>query len=244
VRHWRRAFGETFFAEVVTSANFRGRGIESTVQLKDIGPFGTTGMAGNVREWAWNEVEGRHYALGGAWNDPLYMAVDDDARPAEDRSDTNGFRCITETAPSAPAVYAAGTANRDLEYAKQKPVDDATFTVFRRFYAYEPLPLDAKTEAAVDAGDFRRERVSFAAAYAGERVVANILIPKNARPPYRTVIWFPGSYAVRLRHADEDVFSYYFDFLPRSGYAVVYPVYKGLYERTKGRCAARPSSGI
>jgi len=114
------------------------------VQLKDIGPFGTTGMAGNVREWAWNEVEGRHYALGGAWNDPLYMAVDDDARPAEDRSDTNGFRCITETAPSAPAVYAAGTANRDLEYAKQKPVDDATFTVFRRFYAYEPLPLDAK----------------------------------------------------------------------------------------------------
>jgi dienelactone hydrolase len=30
------------------------------------------------------------------------------------------------------------------------------------------------------------------------------------------------------------VFSYYFDFLPRSGYAVVYPVYKGLYERRKG----------
>ena len=48
------------------------------------------------------------------------------------------------------------------------------------------------------------------------------------------MIWFPGSYAVSLRHSDEDVFSYYFDFLPRSGYAVVYPVYKGLYERRTG----------
>jgi tRNA A-37 threonylcarbamoyl transferase component Bud32/dienelactone hydrolase len=234
VRHWRRAFGETFFAEVVTVANFRARAIESTEQLKDIGPFGTTGMAGNVREWAWNDVEGQRYILGGAWNDPLYMAVNDDARPAEDRSDTNGFRCIREATPSAPAVYAAGAPNRGLEYPKQKPVDDATFNAFRRFYAYERLPLDAKTESTVDAGEFRRERVSFAAAYAGERVLANILIPKNARPPYRTVVWFPGSYAVRLRHADEDVFSYYFDFLPRSGYAVVYPVYNGLYERRKG----------
>jgi len=231
VRHWRRAFGETFFAEVVTLANFRGRAIESTEQLKDIGPFGTTGMAGNVREWAWNDVEGQRYILGGAWNDPLYMAVDDDARPAEDRSDTNGFRCISETAPSAPAVYAAGTPSRGLEYATQTPVDDATFDVFRRFYDYERLPLDAKTESTVDAGEFTRERVSFTAAYAGERVLANILIPKNRQPPYSTVIWFPGGYAVRLLHSDEDVFSYYFDFLPRSGYAVVYPVYQGLYER-------------
>ena len=234
VRHWRRAFGETFFVEVVTIGNFRGRAIESTEDLQDIGPFGTTGMAGNVKEWVWNDVEGQHYILGGAWSDPLYMAVDDDARSSEDRSDTNGFRCIRETTPSAAAVYAAGNPNRGLEYAKQKPVDDATFNVFRRFYAYERLPLDAKTELTVDVGDFRRERVSFTAAYAGERVLASILIPKNTRPPYRTVIWFPGGYAVNLRHSDEDVFSYYFDFLPRSGYAVVYPVYEGLYERRKG----------
>jgi dienelactone hydrolase/predicted Ser/Thr protein kinase len=238
VRHWRRAFGLLNFPYVATVGNFRGRGIESTEQLKDIGPFGTTGMAGNVREWAWNDVEGQRYILGGAWNDPLYMAVDDDARPAEDRSDTNGVRCIRETTPSASAVYAAGNKNRGLEYAKQKPVDDATFNVFRRFYAYERLPLDAKTESTVDAGEFRRERVSFAAAYAGERVLANILIPKNARPPYRTVIWFPGSYAIVLRHSDEDTFSYYFDFLPRSGYAVVYPVYEGFNERR----TARPGS--
>ena len=36
------------------------------------------------------------------------------------------------------------------------------------------------------------ERVSFAAAYDGERVLANILLPKNVRPPYQAVVWFPG----------------------------------------------------
>ena len=158
-------------------------------------------MAGNVKEWVWNKVEGQRYILGGAWNDPVYMAVDDDARPAEDRSDTNGFRCIKETTPSAAAVYAAAVRIAASSTAKQKPVDDATFDVFRRFYAYERLPLDAQTESTEDAGEFRRERVSFTAAYAGERVVANILIPKNARPPYRAVIWFPGSYALSLRHS-------------------------------------------
>jgi hypothetical protein len=70
-------------------------------------------------------------------------------------------------------------------------------------------------------------------------VVANILIPKNAAPPYQAVIWFPGSYALGLKSSDRDLpFSYYFDFLPRSGRALVYPVYKGTYER-----AAPPGVG-
>jgi len=65
-----------------------------------------------------------------------------------------------------------------------------------------------------------------------ERVLANILLPKNAVPPYQAVIWFPGSYADGLKSSDRElVFSYYFDFLPRTGRALIYPVYKGTYER-------------
>jgi len=47
--------------------------------------------------------------------------------------------------------------------------------------------------------------------------------------------------ALDCRHpsaSDRDVvFSYYFDFLPRSGRALVYPVYKGTYERQLPRGA-------
>jgi dienelactone hydrolase len=48
------------------------------------------------------------------------------------------------------------------------------------------------------------------------------------------VVWFPGSYALDLKRSDGDLpFSYYFDFLPRGGRALVYPVYKGTYERAR-----------
>jgi predicted esterase len=234
VYHWKKAFGASFFLEVLTLGNFNGQGPEPTGQLKEVGPFGTYGMAGNVKEWVWNEFEGRRYILGGAWNEPVYMAVDDDARPPLDRAETNGFRCIKESRPSeaiAYEPYAVGSrAVRDV--TKEKPVDEATFEVFRRFYSYDRTPLDPKIEHTEEGEYWRRERVSFAAAYGGERVLANILLPKNAKPPYQAVIWFPGSYALGLKSSERElVFSYYFDFLPRSGRALVYPVYKGTYER-------------
>jgi pimeloyl-ACP methyl ester carboxylesterase/predicted Ser/Thr protein kinase len=232
VSHWRKAFGATFFMETVTVGNFNGRGPESTTRLNDVGPWGTFGMAGNVKEWVWNEINGQRYILGGAWNEPVYMAINDDARPPMDRAAVNGFRCVKETGPSAPAAYAASVGSRARDYTKERPVDNATFEIVRRFYSYDRTALDARIERTDDAGEWRRERVSFAAAYGNERVLANILIPKNAPPPYQVVIWFPGSYALDLKRSDGDLpFSYYFDFLPRSGRALVYPVYKGTYER-------------
>ncbi len=218
--------------EVVTLGNFNGRGPEGTEHLKEVGPYGTYGMAGNVKEWVWNEFKGQRYILGGAWNEPVYMAIDDDVRPSLDRAETNGLRCVKESAPSQPTAYAAGAGSPARDFTREKPVGTAAFEIFRRFYSYDRTPLEARVERTEEAEHWRRERVSFAAAYGGERVLANILIPKSARPPYQAVIWFPGSYALNLKSSDRDQpFSMYFDFLPRSGRALVYPVYKGTYER-------------
>jgi dipeptidyl aminopeptidase/acylaminoacyl peptidase len=162
------------------------------------------------------------------------MAVDDDVRPPLDRAETHGFRCIKETAPSEATAYDPyGVGLRPArDLTKEQPVDDATFEVFRRFYSYDRTPLDPRIERTEEAEYWRRERVSFVAAYGEERVLVNILFPKNAAPPYQAIIWFPGSYAGGLKSSDRElVFSYYFDFLPRTGRALVYPVYKGTYER-------------
>ena len=48
------------------------------------------------KEWVWNELNGQRYILGGAWNEPVYMAVADDLRPPTDRAAMNGFRCVKE----------------------------------------------------------------------------------------------------------------------------------------------------
>jgi dienelactone hydrolase len=233
VFHWRRAFGATFFLEVVTLGNFSGRAAEPVGQLKDLGPYGTSGMAGNVKEWVWNEYRGQRYIFGGGWNEPPYMAVAEDARPPFDRAETNGFRCMKETSASDAAVFASWTPPvPEAETSRATPVSDLEFRALRRFYDYDRTPIDSRVERTVDDEYWRRERVSFAAAYGGERVVANILLPRNARPPYQAVIWFPGSYALDLTSSAEDLpFSLYFDFIARSGRALVYPVYSETYER-------------
>src|SRR5215472_16323185 len=67
-------------------------------------------------------------------------------------------------------------------------------------------------------------------AYGNERMSAYLYLPKNARPPFETVIYFPGTYAVYERSSrDLDLFGC--DFIVRSGRALVYPIYKGQYER-------------
>jgi dienelactone hydrolase/predicted Ser/Thr protein kinase len=233
VFHWRRAFGVPFFEEAWTLGNFNGRGADAVGRLKDLGPHGTYGLAGNVKEWVWNEYEGKRYLLGGGWNEPIYMATAADKRPPLDRAETNGFRCAKETGPSDVSAFASwGTAQPHLDATRRKPVSDSEFAVFRRFYAYDRTALDARTERADDKELWRRERVSFAAAYGGERVLANILLPRNVRKPYQAVIWFPGSYALNLKSSEGDLpFSLYFDFVARSGRALVYPVYSGTYER-------------
>jgi dienelactone hydrolase len=81
-----------------------------------------------------------------------------------------------------------------------------------------------------------KERVSFDASYASERMIALLFLPRNATPPYQAVILFPSSSAVWYdsseiiadsRHGD------YIDFIVANGRAVVWPIYKGTYERRK-----------
>jgi pimeloyl-ACP methyl ester carboxylesterase len=58
-----------------------------------------------------------------------------------------------------------------------------------------------------------------------------LFLPANAAPPYQAVIFFPGSGALQMKESTplpQDGF----DFVIRSGRAVLYPVYKGTYERS------------
>ncbi len=60
-----------------------------------VGPYGTYDMAGNVREWIANTVDGElRFILGGYWKSPSYLYADPEALSPFDRSDVNGFRCV------------------------------------------------------------------------------------------------------------------------------------------------------
>jgi dienelactone hydrolase len=113
-------------------------------------------------------------------------------------------------------------------------VADAQFDVLKSFYAYDRAPLAATVDAVDDSSPyFRQETLSFAAAYGNERVPAHLLLPKNAQPPFQIVVYFPNSYA-RSANSSSRLDMRLIEFIVRSGRALLYPVYKGTFERGGG----------
>ncbi|MGE5715198.1 MAG: protein kinase domain-containing protein [Acidobacteriota bacterium] len=230
VYHWYKAAGIGIFSEILRLSNFSGKGPAPAGTYQGLSPFGNYDMAGNVKEWCWNATAARRYILGGSSTEPNYMFQDPDAQDPFERSAGYGFRCARYASPPSASVLAS-IAVMTRDYNKEKPVSDELFQAYKSLYAYDRTPLDVRIEGPdEDFPYWRRQKVSFLASYGNERVPAYLFLPKNARPPYQMVVFFPSSHARNVRsNADMDMPDV--DFVIRSGRALCYPIYKDTYER-------------
>jgi eukaryotic-like serine/threonine-protein kinase len=232
VYHWGNASGAFgVFSEILRFSNFGGKGTVRVGSTGGLGPFGTYDMAGNVKEWVWNEATGgRRYVMGGAFNEATYMFRDQDAQLPFDRRPGMGFRCMSQEAPVA-AKLAAPIASLERDVSALKPVGDDVYEAYRHLYDYDPIPLEARVDE-IDTSNphWRKERVSFRASYGNERVLASVFVPIDAKPPFQAVVYFPGSDAARLQ-SSRTLWLQFLEFIIRSGRVVVYPVYQQTYER-------------
>jgi dienelactone hydrolase len=124
-------------------------------------------------------------------------------------------------------------ASRD--FSKFKAVPDNVFEAYKAMYAYPKTPLHAKVEGIVkETDDWREQRVTFDTAYRGERMAAYLFLPKNVKPPYQTVVFFPSARVefIEDNHNGRDLGDLkFFDYIVQSGRAVMYPIYQNTYER-------------
>lgn len=235
VYHWLWA-GRSWGAEyVLPLSNFDGDG-PRPVASQPPSFFGAYDMAGNVKEWCWNASGSDRYILGGGWDEPPHMFYEPDFRDPFDRSPTNGFRLALYHEPLENELAAMlEPIERPLgSRADEEPVSDATFDAYKAQFYYDPAPLNAVTEAVDDtAQHWRQETISLDAAYGGERLLVHLFLPKNVDPPYQGIVFYPGSGANSHGSSDQIDFGR-LDFVIMSGRAVVYPVYKGTYERNDG----------
>jgi formylglycine-generating enzyme required for sulfatase activity/predicted esterase len=245
LHHWfRAAVPEAVFSEILQRARFGGDGTVPVGSSHAIGPFGHHDMAGNAFEWtASADREGRRYAAGGAWDEPSYTFLAPAALDPYDRGSNRGLR-LARYDGAVPEVTRQPLAARGRpDFADREPVGEEMFAAFESFYAYDQRPLQAVIHSVDDASmHYRWERVSYDAAYGGERVLANLLLPKNASPPYQVVVFFPGSEAETL---DSSLVFHglpFYEFILRSGRAVLYPVYKNMFERKIPGWAFSPAS--
>jgi formylglycine-generating enzyme required for sulfatase activity len=235
---WARAglspaeIGSALAPAIVPLSNFAGKGAAAVGSYRGLGPYGTFDMAGNAREWVWNEAaDGRRWSLGGAWSDPTYMFTVPNSLPPADRSPVNGFRCARYAAPpDATLIARVDTYGRDHRTAPA--VSDEIYNVYRRQYPHGRWPLAERVEARDEsAADWVRETITFDAGFETARENAALLSPNPASPPYQVVVFFPGIGPFVGRGSSTNLQPGLEDFIVRDGRALVYPVYKGAFER-------------
>jgi eukaryotic-like serine/threonine-protein kinase len=234
VYHWLGAAGGVDSSIIIPLSNFGGHGPARVGSYQGLTSSGTYDMAGNAKEWCSNARKDEHYILGGAWNEPTYMFTSSDVLPSFDRSPDNGFRCVKyfDRKDVPLAAMKPIQVRRERDYTRERPVSDAIFQVYKSFYKYDKTPLDSRIESVDDKDPrWKKEKVAFDTAYGNERMSAYLFLPKQPAPPFQAVVYFPGSYALEL-HSNEQVdLDLFFDFILKSGRALVYPIYKGTYER-------------
>jgi eukaryotic-like serine/threonine-protein kinase len=238
VYHWRLAAGVAgIYSDVLQFSNFGGAGPVRVGASGSLGPFGTHDMAGNVKEWVWNESsQGKRFILGGGWFEARHQFLDEDARTPIDRAAGFGFRCMLARAPLSPDLQASLTAPivtlvRDV--AELRPVGDEVYKAYRGLYEYDKRPLDSRVEERDDTNaHWSQERVTFTAAYGSDRVPLVLFLPRSAKPPYQAMIYFPGSDASRTA-SSHPLYIQWLEFLLRSGRVVAFPIYQQTYERRR-----------
>lgn len=262
--HWGIASGEDTtliqvpqlggYAIFAPFSNFRGKGPLPAGSLPGITPYGAYDMAGNVREWCWNDTPQGKLIRGGAWADNTYQFDNPSQAPPFDRSPQDGFRCALYPDPAkipasafqmvkwtaVPLLGEAGILSRT------KPVPDSVFRTYKEQFSYDPTDLEAEVESKHETPDWIEERITFNAAYGRERIIAYLFLPKNAHPPFQTVIYFPGSAPI-LQRSSTDLEHYYefpmfVSFIVKNGRAVLFPVYKGTFERGNDKLAQLDSA--
>lgn len=239
IHHWGQARGlEYFDSYLMTKSNFSGKGPAKVGFYKGMNAFGTYDMAGNVREWCFNGNSVSHATFGGAWNDPFYQYRMINLVNTLDRSEKNGFRCVKyiekEKIPAycfEPIIFDNSSTH---SFYTDKTISDEAFQVLKNQFKYEKSPFNARIDRTDGSyKDCILEKISFNTVYDNKRMVIYLWLPKNAEPPYQTVVVFPGidwfssgSGENFMKNPGGGL-----DFFLKDGRALMYVVFYGYLER-------------
>jgi len=237
--HWEHAACLWESAVIVPYSNFALSGIASVGSHPGMGHTGLYDMAGNVKEWCLNATDdsGNHrYILGGGWGEQTYMFTSRDFRSPWDRAAVNGFRCVLYPDSEEPVanVLLSPIEQRPVkDYSSDLPCSDEEFKIMREQFEYDPTPLNPEVELIDEPSPFwhRKEKITFDAAYDSDRMIAYLFVPKSVEPPYQAVIYWPGSSAYEGKSFQDLPERHSTELILTCGRALLFPVYKGTYER-------------
>lgn len=233
-RHWARAMATGLLAWELPASNVGGQGLARVGEFRSVGWTGTFDMAGNAREWCYNEAgAGLRALVGGAWDEAPYMveaSISEPHRmPPLDRGATNGIRLV-QTVDEASAME---IARRPVELYEPPPipdpVSDEVFSVLSSHFDYDRRDLNAVVEEEEEFRYWTRQRISFDGEPGERRSSLYLYLPHTERSRYQTILFWPGASSQVIDSVDDMKFTV--GFLLRNGRAVAMPVLTGMFER-------------
>ena len=229
--HWYQAAAQGIYSDILLLSNFSGKGLARVGEYQGLGAYGTFDMAGNAKEWCSQQQRALAATSSAArgtnratCSRTATRRIRSGASPTTDSAARN-IRRRSRTRSRRPV-------ERSLrDYSKERPANDEAFRIYQSLYAYDRTPLNATVEALPDDSPYwRREKITVDAAYGKERVPAFLFLPRNAAPPFQTVVFFPAGQAFSTR-SSAYLETRQVQFLIQSGRAVLYPVYRGTFDR-------------
>ncbi|MCM2315430.1 MAG: protein kinase, partial [Thermoanaerobaculia bacterium] len=230
VYHWVHASQPYFVNLIVPGSNLRSDGTQPVGRPGTLSGFGTTDMAGNAKEWCWNETSDQHrFILGGAFDEPDYMFAFKQTRSPWDRKADAGFRCMELFSPPDSQANARLSTVQERAIEEEVPVSDEVFAALKGLFAYDKTELNARIEATETKDNWIHEKVSLDAASGEERLTVHLLLPRKVAPPFQVVVYFGW---IQFGDSVNPSITDGLETFPKSGRALVYPMYKGTYGRT------------
>ncbi|MHC4207498.1 MAG: SUMF1/EgtB/PvdO family nonheme iron enzyme, partial [Planctomycetota bacterium] len=237
--HWEHAACRGESAVIVPYSNFAMSGTVPVGSHTGMGHTGLYDMAGNVKEWCFNATDDsgdQRYILGGGWGEQTYMFTSRDFRSPWDRAANNGFRCVQypNSEELVTKVLLSPIELRPVkDYSAAVPCSDEEFRIMHEHFEYDRTPLNPEVELIDERSPFwrRKEKITFDAAYDSERVIAYLFVPTSAEPPYQAVVYMPGSSANKSKTFKDLPERHSTELILTCGRALLFPVYKGTYER-------------
>ena len=233
-RHWARALATGLLAWELPASNVGGQGLAKVGEFQGVGWTGTFDMAGNAREWCYNEAEaGLRALVGGAWDDAPYMveaSISEPHRmPPFDRGTTNGIR-LMRTVDEASVM---DLARRPIDLYEPppipEPVSDEVFSAMLSAFDYDRRDLNAVIEEETEFRHWTRQKISIDGEPGERRIRLYFYLPHTARSRYQAILFWPGASTQVIESVDNMRFT--LGFLLRNGRAVALPVLTGMLER-------------
>ncbi len=190
--HWVYVSEPNAAAEIIKFGNFAKEGPEAGGTYQSQTRYGTFDFPGNVSEWIINSMGNKRIILGGNFKEPTYWYNNRLGISPWTRNELIGFRCIRYIDDTLRTELSQDFPLNERDFTSAEPVSDEVFGVIKDLWRYDKENLHPVTNSRIVTEDWIQEKVSVNVPYEDAPMEIMVFLPKNAKAPYQSIIYYPG----------------------------------------------------